>query len=96
MTIDATISAIARKLGEHGWSVIRSDDLAELRIRAHIGDTHRAFRHDALDTAARIREATRLPNVRTSSYLMGRDAHHLATAFLTRHDHGQDGDDARP
>ena len=85
MTVDASVRVIAEKLGPHGYVVVKADEFADLRMRAHLSDAHAAFKQTAIKTIRQIRAATALPTTRSYSD-MRRSAHTIADDWLREHD----------
>lgn len=79
-----SLSRVAELLGQHGFSVIRTDDLEVLRVRAQVGDTHGGFRSDALATMRDVRAITTRGSAITM-YAALDEAHKIAAEFVRRH-----------
>lgn len=80
-----SVSRVAELLGPHGFSVIRTDDLEALRIRAHVGDTYNGFRRESIDTMRDIRLLTARGHNLTRFAALDQ-AHRIAADFVRRHD----------
>ena len=74
---------LAEALGRRGFSVIRTDDLDELRVRAHVSEAHSAFRRDAIRAMRDIRTASL--DARLTRHAAVDVARRVSGEFLHRH-----------